>query len=191
MMFMARINDKGASCHITDYDEDGSAVQMRTFFTLAVEQFRPIFIDTVKSVEIKGKSKNKSVADFNSASRVHGRCDSYFDINVPYTVLEDIAIGVQAGYIPKTTLIDLRIENCKNITAEHENQTGLFAYLKKQSMMIKQEPDMKSRAHNAPFSIYKIKKAGKLCQPFIFPVTRPFRRNLVQRCNARWCAVFM
>ncbi len=137
MMFMARINDKGDSCHITDYNEDGSAVEVRTFFTLAVEQFRPIFIDTVKSVEIKGKSKNKSVADFNSASRVHGRCDSYFDINVPYTVLEDIAIGVQAGYIPKTTLIDLRIENCKNITAEHENQTGLFAYLKKQSMMIK------------------------------------------------------
>ena len=59
MMFMARINDKGASCHITDYDEDGSAVQMRTFFTLAVEQFRPLFIDTVKSVEIKGKSKSK------------------------------------------------------------------------------------------------------------------------------------
>jgi len=131
MMFMARINDKNDCQHITGYNEDGSAIKMRAFFTLAVEQFRPLFIDTVKSIEIKGKSKNKCVADFNSASRVHGRCDSYFDIDLPYTILEDIVIAVQAGYIPKTTIIDLREDNWGKIQEEYEEKRGLFAFRKK------------------------------------------------------------
>ena len=137
MLFMARINDYIHSLVTTDYSEDGTAITVRPFFTIAVAQFHPNVKEEKKACEINGKTKKKTVFEFNSASRIHGHCNAYFDIDVPNTILEDIAIAVQAGYIPKTTIINLCTDNWDNIKTEYADKTGLFAYRNRLENIIK------------------------------------------------------
>ena len=136
-MFMARVNDKNVSKNRVDCTEDGDDIYLRNFFLMAVEQCRPIAYDEKRDFLIQGKTESKTVADFNRRSRVHGRCNIYFDIDVPYNILEEIAVASQSGFIPRTTVVNLRMDNWDNIKSEYESKTGLFAYRKKQENTIK------------------------------------------------------
>lgn len=135
-MFMTKINNYKTDNAVTGYDESGAETLTRNFFLVAVGQCRPLGKERQETFNIKGKDKSKTVWDYNIASRVHGSCGAYFDINVPYPILEEIAVASAAGWIPKTTIVDLRIPNWKNIQDEYESETGLFAYRKKQKNLV-------------------------------------------------------
>lgn len=131
MLFMAYVNDGNTDVYTTGYDPDGQKQLTRMFCTVAVEQYRPLAVELKQNFKVNNIDKSLCFRDFNLRSRVHGRCGSYFDTQVPAPILDSISIAYQSGLIPKTHIVDLRVENCDKIKEEYEEKVGLFSFRRK------------------------------------------------------------
>lgn len=120
MLFMAHISDKGETQYTAGYNNDGSEQLRYHFHTVAVCDYFAVLQEKQRDFVINGENVTKKFMCDESQTDVLTAQSTHYYLPFSYKILDTISSATHAGFIPKESIIDLRVENWSNIEREYE-----------------------------------------------------------------------